>query len=75
MLYKGLILEKYTIKELKLLCEIFQDAYVLGRKSGSDGVFLCPKSVFKQYLHRKNNEFYLNQSNEDNETAETLKVH
>ncbi len=44
---------KVCNEALKIYKEIFDEAYLLGRSSGSDGVFICPDIAFEHFLQEK----------------------
>lgn len=44
---------KVCSETLKIYKEIFDEAYLLGRSSGSQGIFICPKVAFESFVEEK----------------------
>lgn len=44
---------KLCNETLRICQEIFDEAYVLGRNSGTQGIFICPKMAFESFFQEK----------------------
>lgn len=44
---------KVCSETLKLYKEIFDEAYLMGRNSGSQGIFIAPEVAFESFLKEK----------------------